>query len=93
MIKKDELPMIELCGYDDKWNKDSIDGNYYFELDDCSSDEELRRELIENSKWLKEKGTEEEQDEYLKECCRVLVYYSYRIKKTNLLDLIKIKLE
>lgn len=93
LIKKDKLPMIELCGYDDKWNKDSIDGNYYFELNDCSSDEELRRELIENSKWLKEKGTEEEQDEYLKECCRVLVYYSYRIKKTNHLDLIKIKLE
>ena len=91
LIKQSELPTIELCGYDDKWNKDNINGNYYFELNDCSTDKELRKELIENSKWLKEKGTEEEQNEYLKECCRVSVYYSYRIIKTNHLTLIKIK--
>ena len=80
LLKKEDLPIIEFCGFTEEWNKNNIDDSLYYEFEDCSKNEELRKKIIDSSEWLKEKGTEKEQDDYLKECCRIRIYLAYSIK-------------
>ena len=92
LIKKEDLPNVNIFKFDTKeWNKQNIEGNVFFELIDCSKDEKLRKELIINSKWLSKKGNEQEQDNYLKECCRLRIYRAFRIIKKHGAIAIKIK--
>ena len=83
------MPVINFCGFNEDWNAKFIDNSLYYELTDCSKDEKLRSEIIKNSEWLKEKGTIEEQDNYLKECCRIRLYLSYTITQNKNATVIK----
>ena len=91
-IKKKDLPYVGFFKFDtDEWNEQNIVDNIYYELIDCSKDENLRKEIISHSKWLNEKGNEQEQDNYLKECCRLRIYKAYRILNKHDAMAIKIK--
>ena len=63
----------------------------YYELSDCSRDDDLRAEIIEKSNWLSEKGTIEEQNEYLKQQCRLKLFMAFKfikIKKSRAIKFI-----
>lgn len=92
LLRKDDLPVINFCGFNENWNPKFIDNSLYYELIDCSKDEKLRKEIIKNSEWLKEKGTLEEQDNYLKECCRIRLYLSYTITQSKNASIIKFEI-
>lgn len=92
LIKKEDLPYVSIFKFDtDEWNEQNIVNNIYYELIDCSKDENLRKEIISHSKWLNEKGNEQEQNNYLKERCRLRIYKAYRILNKHDAMVIKIK--
>lgn len=81
LVKQSDLPIINFCSYDDEWDSECIDGSLFYELIDCSENENIRKFIINNSNWIKEKGTTEEQENYLKECCRIRLFLAYSITK------------
>ena len=83
LLKKDALPYIELCLFDDSYNEENVKGHLYIEITDCSKDEALRKKIIENNDWLKEKGNEKEQDDYLKMMCDFRVFKAYKITEAE----------
>ena len=93
LLKKDDLPIINFCDFDEEWNSKFINNSLYFEFVDCSENETLRKKIIENSTWLKEKGTIAEQDNYLKECCRIRLYLAYTITQNENATIIKFENE
>lgn len=94
LIKKSDLPNVYIADfYKKKWNKQNIKDNIYFELEDCSEKEDLRKEMLAEFKWTKEKGDEQEQDNYLKENCRLRIYKAFIITKNCEASAIKIKNE
>ena len=86
LVNKQALPNIELCKFDDSYDKNNINGNIYIEITDCSGDEQLREKIINGNEWLKEKGNVEEQDNYLKTMCDFKVFKAYRIIESNIKD-------
>ena len=93
LLKKDDLPIINFCDFDEEWNSKFINNSLYFEFVDCSENKTLRKKIIENSTWLKEKGTIAEQDNYLKECCRIRLYLAYTITQNENATIIKFENE
>ena len=93
LLTKDDLPIINFCDFDEEWNSEYINNSLYFEFVDCSKDEALRKEIINNSAWLKEKGTIAEQDNYLKECCRIRLYLAFTITQNENATIIKFENE
>ena len=93
LLKKEDLPTIIFCGFKEEWNPKFIDDSLFFEFIDCSIDENLRKEILEKSLWIKEKGTEEEQDNYLKEYCRIRLYLAYKIIQNKNAKIIKFEIE
>ena len=93
LLKKEDLPTIIFCGFKEEWNPKFIDDSLFFEFIDCSKDETLRKEILEKSLWIKEKGTEEEQDNYLKEYCRIRLYLAYKIIQNKNAKIIKFEIE
>lgn len=83
LLKKDDLPVISFCDFNEEWNSKNIDNSLYYELIDCSESKEIRNDIINNSKWIKEKGNLEDQENYLKECCRIRLYLAYTITNYN----------
>lgn len=83
LIKKENLPILEYCAFEDIYSKSNIDKSIYYEFKDCSRDEELRNSMIEINKWLSEKGTIDEQHSYLKKQCRLKVYLSFKVRKVK----------
>lgn len=81
LLKKEDLPEIEFCKFDNEWDNNKVYKSLFYEIIDCSKDEKLRQEIISCSEWLKEKGTEKDQDNYLRECCRIRLFISYKINK------------
>ena len=81
LIEKRYLPKLQYCEFDDSFNEKNIEGNLYYELNDCSDDYQLRAQIIEKSSWLSEKGNIEEQHEYLKQCCRLKLFLAFRFYK------------
>lgn len=79
LINQNSLPIIEICDFDDFYEKENIFKNIYIKITDCSQNEQLRNEIISNTKWLKEKGGLNEQNEYLKEMCDFKVFKAYKI--------------
>ena len=79
LIKKDALPFIELCMFDDSYSKENVKGYIYIELIDCSNNESLRKRIIDNNDWLQEKGNAKEQNDYLKTMCYLKIYKAYKI--------------
>lgn len=81
LIEKRYLPKLQYCGFDEDYNKNNIDGSLYYELNDCSKDSNLRNEIIEKSSWLSEKGNIDEQNEYLKQQCRLKLFMAFKFVK------------
>ena len=93
LLPKEDLPTINFCDFKEEWNSKFIDNSLYCELIDCSKDENLRKKILEESIWLKEKGTVEEQDNYLKEYCRIRLYLAYKIVENKNATIIKFENE
>lgn len=93
LLMKDDLPIINFCDFDEEWNSEYINNSLYFEFVDCSKDGALRKKIINNSAWLKEKGTIAEQDNYLKECCRIRLYLAFTITQNENATIIKFENE
>lgn len=89
LIEKKYLPKLQYCDFDEDFNKNNIEGNLYYELTDCSKDDKLRNEIIEKSSWLSEKGSIDEQQEYLKQQCRLRLFLSFRFCKIKYSKAIK----
>ena len=81
LIEKKYLPKLQYCDFDEEYNKNNIEGSLYYELNDCSKDADLRDEIIEKSNWLSEKGNIEEQNEYLKQQCRLKLFMAFKFLK------------
>lgn len=81
LVKKDCLPILEYCDFDDKL-KDCMRKDYIaYCLRDCSTDDNLRREIIETSEWINEKGDKEDQEKFLKRQCNLKLFAACRIGK------------
>jgi len=83
LIKKEYLPILEYCDFEDIYSKVNIQESIYYEFKDCSKDEDLRNSIIETNKWLSEKGSVDEQHSYLKKQCRLKVYLSFKVRKVK----------
>ena len=81
LIEKKYLPKLQYCGFGDGFNGKNIQNSLYYELNDCSKDEKLRNEIIEKSSWLSEKGSIDEQHEYLKQQCRIRLFLAFKFSK------------
>lgn len=83
LVLKSDLPKLQYCIFDDKWNKKFIDNNIYFEFSDLAKHEKLRKEIMMSSAWLKEKGDNNSQDNYLKEHCYIRIFLSFCFEDAN----------
>lgn len=81
LIEKIYLPKLQYCNFYDEFSKKNIQNSLYYELSDCSKDEKLRDEIIEKSSWLSEKGSVDEQQEYLKQQCRLRLFLAFKFCK------------
>lgn len=93
LVEKKYLPKIQYCKFTEEFNKDNIDDSLYYELNDCSKDEKLRNEIIEKSSWLSEKGSIDEQHEYLKQQCRIRLFLAFKFCKIKNSKAIKFNIE
>jgi len=93
LVDKKYLPKLQYCKFTEEFNKDSIDDSLYYELNDCSKNEKLRNEIIENSSWLSEKGSIDEQHEYLKQQCRIRLFLAFKFCKIKNSKAIKFNVE
>ena len=80
LIKKKDLPKVDMFEPDIKESGIYLNGVYY-NLIDCSTDEKTRKEVQKNTKWLEEKGNEKVQIEYLKGKCIFKLFVSPSIRK------------
>ena len=83
LIKKEYLPILEYCDFEDIYSRENIQQSIFYEFKDCSEDEDLRNSMIKLNKWLSEKGSIDEQHSYLKKHCRLKVYLSFKVKKVK----------
>jgi len=89
LIEKRYLPKLQYCDFDDDFNKKNIQNSLYYELNDCSKDEKMRNEIIGKSSWLSEKGSIDEQQEYLKQQCRLRLFLAFKFCKIKYSKAIK----
>ncbi len=89
LIEKRNLPKLQYCNFDDDFNKKNIQNSLYYELNDCSKNEKLRDEIIEKSSWLSEKGSIDEQQECLKQQCRLRLFLAFKFCKIKYSKAIK----
>lgn len=80
LIKKKDLPKVDMYEPDIKEPGTYLNGVYY-DLIDCSTNTSARNEIQKNTKWLEEKGSVEDQIEYLKGNCVFKLYISPSIIK------------
>lgn len=93
LVEKKYLPKLQYCKFTEEFNKDNIDDSLYYELNDCSKDEKLRNKIIEQSSWLSEKGSVDEQHEYLKQQCRIRLFLAFKYCKIKNSKAIKFNVE
>lgn len=79
IVKIDDLPILEYCDFEEQQSGCIIDGYIEYGLEDCAEDKKLRADIIKRSEWLREKGSAKEQDEYLKQQCRLRLFIAYRV--------------
>ncbi|MBR3133641.1 MAG: hypothetical protein IKG42_06270 [Clostridia bacterium] len=91
LVNKNSLPVIEWCQFENSYNVNNIIDGIYIEITDCAENDELRKNIMEGNDWLKEKGTEKEQDKYLKLKCDFKVFKSYRIIGSDNKEIYSIK--
>lgn len=80
LIKKKDLPKVDMYEPDIKESGTYLNGVYY-DLIDCSTNISARNEIQKNTKWLEEKGSVEDQIEYLKGNCVFKLFISPSIRK------------
>lgn len=80
LIKKKDLPKVDMYEPDTKESGTYSNGVYY-DLIDCSTNTSARDEIQKNTKWLEEKGSVEDQIEYLKGNCVFKLFISPSIRK------------
>ena len=80
LIKKKDLPKVDMYEPDIKESGTYLNGVYYA-LIDCSTNTSARNEIQKNTKWLEEKGSVEDQIEYLKGNCVFKLFISPSIRK------------
>lgn len=80
LIKKKDLPKVDMYEPDIKESGTYLKGVYY-DLIDCSTNTSARNEIQKNTKWLEEKGSVEDQIEYLKGNCVFKLFISPSIRK------------
>lgn len=80
LIKKKDLPKVDMYEPDIKESGTYLNGVYY-DLIDCSTNTSARNEIQKNTKWLEEKGSVEDQIEYLKGNCVFKLFISPSIIK------------
>lgn len=80
LIKKKDLPKVDMYEPDIKESGTYLNGVYY-NLIDCSTNTSARNEIQKNAKWLEEKGSIEEQIEYLKGNCVIKLFISPSIRR------------
>lgn len=80
LIKKKDLPKVDMYEPDIKESGTYLNGVYY-DLIDCSTNTSARNEIQKNTKWLEEKGSVEDQIEYLKGKCVFKLFISPSIRK------------
>lgn len=80
LIKKKDLPKVDMYEPDIKESGTYLNGVYY-DLIDCSTNPSTRNEIQKNTKWLEEKGSVEDQIEYLKGNCVFKLFISPSIIK------------
>lgn len=80
LIKKKDLPKVDMYEPDIKESGTYLNGVYY-NLIDCSTNINARNEIQKNTKWLEEKGSVEDQIEYLKGNCVFKLFISPSIKR------------
>lgn len=80
LIKKKDLPKVYMYEPDIKESGTYLNGVYY-DLIDCSTNTSARNEIQKNTKWLEEKGSVEDQIEYLKGNCVFKLFISPSIRK------------
>lgn len=83
LIKRDNLPILEYCKFEDIYSKRNINKSIFYEFIDCSEDEDLRNSIIEANNWLSEKGTIDDQHSYLKKQCSLKVFLSFKVRKVK----------
>jgi len=82
LIKKKHLPKVEM--YEpDILESGIVQNGVYYNLIDCSKNTRARNEIQKNTKWLEEKGTVEEQIEYLKGNYNFKLFISPSIRKNS----------
>lgn len=82
LVKKSDLPKVDLLK-PDIVGKGVCDKGIYFELIDCSTNTRIRNKIQKETVWLKEKGTVDDQIEYLKSKCALKLFISPSINKTK----------
>ena len=93
LIEKKQLPKLQYCKFSDEYDSSKIyNKSLYYELNDCSNDEDLRNKIIESSPWLKEKGSIVEQNEYLKKYCRIKLFMAIRFVNIKNSSALKFKI-
>ena len=80
LIKKNDLPIVEMLEPDIAESGIHLNGVYY-DLIDCSTNASTRNEIQKNTKWLEEKGSVDDQIEYLKGNCVFKLFISPSIRK------------
>lgn len=83
LIEKKDLPLLQYCDFDEEFSFENVNQGLYYSLMDCSKDEKLRKEIIENTNWLGEKGDIYEQHEYLKQRCILKLFLAFRFYKVK----------
>lgn len=80
LIKKKDLPKVDMYEPDIKESGTYLNGVYYNFID-CSTNTSARNEIQKNIKWLEEKGSIEDQIEYLKGNCVIKLFISPSIRR------------
>lgn len=86
IVNKESLPEVEFCKFDDSYDENYITGNMFYKLEDCSNNEQLRNKIIKETEWIKQKGNEEEQINYIRQQCEFQAFIAYRIVNSNKIE-------
>ena len=83
LMKKNNLPELELYKYNGSFEVNNIIDNYYCNITDLNKDSDMREKIILSNSWLNKKNNLEDPNEYLKQRCRVqlLMNLNYKVSK------------
>ena len=80
LIRKKNLPKLELFNYNNLFNSKNIIHNYYYCITDLNENSEMRKSIALSNSWINEKNNQDNSDIYLKQRCRVQLLMNVRYK-------------